>query len=76
MKIKLLTRLAGPDWSAAPGEVIEVPEGIGKVLVERGFAESLTPDPSPEGRGEEIETTMMPPEEVALSKAGKKGRKR
>lgn len=79
MKVKLITRMAGPDWHGAPGEVVEVPEAVGKMLVERGFAEELEPRRHGAITGEEheenLETTDMPPGEKALNPAGKRRRK-
>ena len=73
MKIKAKVLLAGPWGTAQPGEWLDVPEQVGKVLVEGGFAEAVN------GFGErieriegEIETTDMPPGERAVSKAGKR----
>lgn len=41
MRIKLKTRMAGPEGGAAPGAVVEVPEGLGQALVAGGFAEAV-----------------------------------
>ena len=73
MKIKANVLLAGPWGVAQPGEWLDVPEQIAKVLVEGGFAD-LTPGLFPESADEyigegEIETTDMPPGETALGKA-------
>jgi len=43
MWIKVRTILAGPEHSAKPGQVIEVADVMGKVLVEAGYAEKSGP---------------------------------
>ncbi len=52
MKVKMVTRLAGPEQNAAPGQVIEVSNKLGKALL---AAKSAVPVAAP------IETTSAPP---------------
>lgn len=47
MKIKMLTRAAGPDGVWEPGRVLHVDNDIGEALVAGGYAEALE-QPEPE----------------------------
>jgi len=46
VKVKMRTKLAGPSFSAEPGETIEVSAEIAKSLVEGGFGVRVD-DPKP-----------------------------
>jgi len=48
MKIKALTRMAGPGLSAAPGEEIEVSEAQGAALIAGGYAVEVRTAPPPQ----------------------------
>lgn len=41
MRVKLLTSLAGPDWSGQHGETVDLPEQMAVWLCERGQAEPV-----------------------------------
>lgn len=41
MKVKMLTRSAGPSGTIRPGAVIEVPTTEGKLLITAGYAEAV-----------------------------------
>lgn len=66
MKVKMLKIARGPSFAADPGEVVEVPDDLGRALVVAGAAEeeAHTPAPFPEV----IETTAIEtPVETAVS---------
>jgi len=62
MKVKMITRLAGPEQNAAPGQVIEVSNEVGKALL---AAKSAVPVAPP------IETTSAPPPPETRTEAPK-----
>jgi hypothetical protein len=43
MKLKLISRMAGPDGNFPPGSVLALDEKTGIALVAGGYAESLEP---------------------------------
>jgi len=68
MKIRMQALAAGPSGTWQPGQIVEVPEAVGRRLVAGGYAVDLSPDltprPSLKGRGpeqgEEVEETPKP----------------
>lgn len=45
MKVRLLTSLAGPEWSGQHGETVDLPEATAVWLLERGQAEPIREEP-------------------------------
>ena len=41
MRVKMLTRAAGPDWRADAGDEIDLPLNVAAGLVSGGYAEAL-----------------------------------
>jgi len=41
MRVKLLTSLAGPDWSGQHGQTVDLPEATAVWLCDRGQAEPV-----------------------------------
>jgi len=65
MLVTMITMMAGPDFSAHPGQKIEVPEDLASTLIEGGFA-----IPANEIV---IETTSIsPPEKAVIPKPTRK----
>lgn len=53
MRVRFKTISAGPKGALFPGDLLDVSESEAKVLVERGYAEYLTPPPAPEPPAEQ-----------------------
>lgn len=47
VRVKLITRMAGPEGVVQPGAVILVESGMARVLVQGKFAEYADPQPAP-----------------------------
>ena len=62
MRVRMITRLAGPEQNASPGEVIDVSNELGKALL---AAKSVVPVAPP------IETTSAPPPPETRTEAPK-----
>lgn len=91
MYVKLKTIMAGPDVSGQPGQILQVPDDRGALLIKGGFAEPSGPPAMAEepltreeikrlraiaAREKGVETAEAPAsEEVADAPAGK-GRRR
>lgn len=45
MRIKVLSRMAGPDGVVLPGSVLDMPATVAKDLVDGGYAILLDPEP-------------------------------
>jgi hypothetical protein len=60
MKIKLISRMAGPDGNYPPGSVIDVEEDKAIRLVSGGYAEALEPVAKPESAPKK-ETSVKAP---------------
>lgn len=78
MRVKLLSRMAGPTGNWEAGSVISVPEAQGKALVDGRFAVALqdppvAPPPAPPAR--EPESASLEPKESAMLPRGR-GRRR
>ena len=52
MRILMISRVAGPDYRASPGDIIDLPEDVARRLVIGGFAEPME---------EEVETAAIDP---------------
>lgn len=61
MKVKLKTIMAGPEGTAQPGQVVDVPEGEARYLVETNQAEAVDPM-KPVRKGTAIETAEKIPD--------------
>lgn len=68
MKIRMITRAAGPELSAEPGQVVDVAEIVGQALVEAGFA-TLVGDKS-----QRVEAAAVEAPERAVKPAARKRR--
>lgn len=66
MKIRLLTRAAGPQWNEGAGAVLDVPETQAALLIQGGYAVAvekrrLAPEAAPiEPQAEAVETAEAP----------------
>jgi len=47
MRVQMITRAAGPEFSAAPGDKVNVDAKLGKQLLAGGSAIEIEPDPKP-----------------------------
>jgi len=43
MKVKMRTLAAGPNGNLEPGQIYEVPDGVGRAFVSGGYAENADP---------------------------------
>ncbi|MCH7573607.1 MAG: hypothetical protein IIA59_00620 [Candidatus Marinimicrobia bacterium] len=83
MKVKLRTIFAGPTGTGQPGDVIRVPEGLGRALIESGQAEALATvkkaakaKRKAKAKGDAPETTSTAaPETTTQPAAGPRSRK-
>ena len=81
MRVKMLTRAAGPDWRANVGDELDLPLEIAAGLVSGGYAEALDkpekpekkPDPAP---APTVETAAVEPAEQKAVKPKAQPRKR
>jgi hypothetical protein len=54
MKIRMLTSIAGPDWSAQPGDEIEIDDAEAARHIEAGHAEAVADDkPAPKSKAKD-----------------------
>ena len=68
MRVKMITRLAGTEFTANPGEEIDVSNQQGNALISGGFAELV--------KRVEIETAVIKePENAAITTQKPKGKK-
>lgn len=75
MRVKMLSRAAGPDWRANVGDELDLPLEIAAGLVSGGYAEALEkirPAPAPPA----VETTAMEPTEEKAVKPKARPRRR
>ena len=81
MRVKMLSRAAGPDWKADAGVEIDLPLNVAAGLVSGGYAEALDkpekpekkPDPAP---APTVETAAVEPAEQKAVKPKAQPRKR
>jgi len=81
VRVKMLSKAAGPDWRANVGDELDLPLEIAAGLVSGGYAEALEkpakpekkPDPAPTPT---IETTAVEPAEHKAVKPKAQPRKR
>ncbi len=52
MLVKMLTSIAGHNWSAVPGDTIELNPGDAKRLIKAGLAERVKPEAAVTGASE------------------------
>lgn len=57
MRIRMKTRIAGPDGAAEPNAVLDLDKARAYDLIERGYAEQL---------GDEVERAVLPVAETAV----------
>ncbi len=69
MKIKILTGLAGADFSFAPGDTPEFPDKDAKRLIKAGIAEEFTADETEGSLNRLAEDNAKLLEELAVMKA-------
>ena len=71
MKVKMLTSIAGPSWSAKPGDIIEVEAAEGKRFVEGGLAEkaAANAEVSTCHKNPEMEKIVADEQEAAKARA-------
>lgn len=62
MKIKMKTRVAGPDFNVGAGQVVDVPRKQAYALIEGGYAEQVR-------EASEVETAVAAPVEAAVETA-------
>lgn len=62
MKVKLLTTMAGPEMVARAGWEVEVPDDLGQILVDWGYAVQVS---------RPVESTAVEPPEQAVLPAAK-----
>jgi hypothetical protein len=62
MRVRMVTRIAGPGLNAAPGDVVEVDAVLGLRLVDGGYAVE-------EGHGEQTAVPLRQPGEVETAEA-------
>lgn len=67
MKVKMLTKMAGPAGSHAPGDVIDVSASTAADLIGGGFALRVDEAPAP------IERAAIAPDETRAIMVGDKG---
>lgn len=68
MRVKIITSLAGLDFSFQAGQIADIVDDLAKALIEVGYAEPLKLEVEAE--------TEEPPENAALITAKTKARKR
>lgn len=47
MRVRFLTRSAGPSGVIHPGEIVDVPDSEAALLIDRGFAEAVAAEKQP-----------------------------
>lgn len=47
MRVRINTIASGPDWSAQPGDVVELDDQVARDLLRHGFAAAVDPAPGP-----------------------------
>ena len=63
MKVKFLTSIAGPNWSARPKQIVEVQDAFGLRAIAAGIAVAVEePKPEPPAK---VETATAPKPETA-----------
>lgn len=70
MKVKMRTKMAGPNISAAPGDVVDLPHEIAADLVRRGYAEPADQGLAPEPAGVRDSPVPEDPPEPAKRRTG------
>ena len=78
MKVKMLTRAAGPDWKASAGDELDLPLSVAAGLVSGGYAmalEKAKPAPPPVV-APVVETAAVEPRAERAVKAKAKPRKK
>ena len=87
MRVKLLTICAGPTYSGAPGDILDIPEAAARGLLAGGYATEPPPLPDPleaplspselknlrKKLVDEETASMDEPAEKAVAKRGKRG---
>lgn len=82
MRVKLITRMAGPGGVAHPGQIINVDDAIAAALVAGGYAEveakakaeAEVEAPPPEPGAVEVATVSPPERAVSVRRRRKDGR--
>lgn len=74
MRVKMLTKAAGPHWSANPADELDLPLEIAAQLVSGGYAERVeeaAPKPEPKPAPEPETAMVAPAAEKAVAPAAK-----
>lgn len=69
MRVKLKTLMAGPEGSAHPGQILDLPADRAQALVAGGYADAM----EPEAQGTQEAATLATPE-TAMQPAARKRR--
>ena len=79
MRVKMLSRAAGPDWKASAGDELDLPLNVAAGLVSGGYAvalEKTKPAPPPVVAPVVVETAAVEPPAERAVKAKAKPRKK
>lgn len=73
MRVRAKTIFAGPEACGYPGDLVEVSEGLGKLLIADGAAELVASPAKPKRAAENVESAKAPAGGIETGKAPEGG---